>query len=685
MKKFLLLTCLLCATLQPGFAKKKPISDYNIKKAAELYEEQDYTKGMEYINLHLEEYPNDADAFFLKAWFHSACEEYGQALSSINQAIKYYHKTNRCEKYTLYAFRADLYNNHLEQPNTALADFTTALKVVDKKDIEATQTILLDRAQVYYEQKNYAAADADYMLILQYDEANLTAMVGLARNRLDQEHYEEALNLLNKCETYDANYAETYRHRLQVYDKMGEVDKAIDDAITYFDKSNDPSSELITPILKKHLSYALARVNAKIAHENDNYGWKRLRTTIYELGHDYVRAIAAYNDIEKEFGTSPSIYFYRADCYDEIGDMERAVADMTKCIESIGGKAYLSIGRRADYYRNGGDYENAIADYTALMDLDPTNAYPYYARGWCYELSGDNESAMKDYNAGIDVDQSYPYIYLMRGELYLKRGNTEKAKADFEMILQKDTVIEDGSCRQYALHFLGRDADALEWMEEIIAADSTGAGGYYDKACLLARMNRLDESVEALRKSLALGKRSFAHIEHDDDMDPIRERDDFKALIEEYRNKPLYQDEKVPESDTTKVEVISEIQMKKLSGGVYEVPCTINELPLKFIFDTGASTVSLSSIEANFMLKNGYLTEKDILGKEHFSTATGEIHEGTTIRLRNIKVGDVTLRNVDASVVHNQKAPLLLGQSVLDRFGTITIDNSNSKLIIKQK
>ena len=65
--------------------------------------------------------------------------------------------------------------------------------------------------------------------------------------------------------------------------------------------------------------------------------------------------------------------------------------------------------------------------------------------------------------------------------------------------------------------------------------------------------------------------------------------------------------------------------------------------------------------------------------------ATGEIHEGTTIRLREIKIGDAILRNDDASVVHNQQAPLLLGQTVLERFGTVTIDNINSKLIIKQK
>ena len=82
---------------------------------------------------------------------------------------------------------------------------------------------------------------------------------------------------------------------------------------------------------------------------------------------------------------------------------------------------------------------------------------------------------------------------------------------------------------------------------------------------------------------------------------------------------------------------------------------------------------------------SSYGDAADIKGKEYCSTATGEIHEGTKIRLREIKIGDSVLRNVEASVTHNQQAPLLLGQSVLERFGTITIDNINSRLIIKQK
>ena len=101
------------------------------------------------------------------------------------------------------------------------------------------------------------------------------------------------------------------------------------------------------------------------------------------------------------------------------------------------------------------------------------------------------------------------------------------------------------------------------------------------------------------------------------------------------------------------------------------------------IFDTGASDVTISSVEANFMLKNGYLSDKDIKGKRYYQVATGQISEGTVITLREIRLGDAVLKNVDASVVNSQQAPLLLGQSAMERLGSFTIDNQNNKLIIK--
>lgn len=50
-------------------------------------------------------------------------------------------------------------------------------------------------------------------------------------------------------------------------------------------------------------------------------------------------------------------------------------------------------------------------------------------------------------------------------------------------------------------------------------------------------------------------------------------------------------------------------------------------------------------------------------------TADGNISEGTVINLRDVKLGTLHLKDVKASVVRNQSAPLLLGQSVLSKLG----------------
>lgn len=62
--------------------------------------------------------------------------------------------------------------------------------------------------------------------------------------------------------------------------------------------------------------------------------------------------------------------------------------------------------------------------------------------------------------------------------------------------------------------------------------------------------------------------------------------------------------------------------------------------------------------------------------------ANGYVSVGTIINMKNVNFGGLDLNNVRASVVRNQKAPLLLGQSVLGRLGKIEIDNSKNVLII---
>jgi clan AA aspartic protease (TIGR02281 family) len=123
------------------------------------------------------------------------------------------------------------------------------------------------------------------------------------------------------------------------------------------------------------------------------------------------------------------------------------------------------------------------------------------------------------------------------------------------------------------------------------------------------------------------------------------------------------------------------IQMNK-EGGVYTMPCEVNGLKLRFIFDTGASDVSISLAEAIFMLKNGYLSKSDIKGATYYQIANGDIVEGTTINLKTLKIGNKYLYNVNASIVHSTSSPLLLGQSALSKIGKFSFDYSNNTLLI---
>lgn len=129
------------------------------------------------------------------------------------------------------------------------------------------------------------------------------------------------------------------------------------------------------------------------------------------------------------------------------------------------------------------------------------------------------------------------------------------------------------------------------------------------------------------------------------------------------------------ETTTTETKRSELIQMRK-DGGVYLVPTKVNGIPMEFIVDTGASMVSISKTEAQFLYKNGLLLESDFIRTENFVLANGEVEEGWVIRLKSVQIGNRVVYNVEATIDGNISAPLLLGQSVLERFGKVSMDYS---------
>lgn len=683
MKKFLLSLVVLLTTLAPqACAQRNTVSDYNYRKAVEaFYDEDNDEKAMKLLNDQLDENPDHLESRFLRAKIFWSNDKYDAALRDITYAIKHYKGKPATYKSTFYGLLGAIYDD-MGKYTDAVEAYQSAVRFAKKDNPERVQSFKFDLGQALYHTDDLAAADKVFLNMLKDDPGDGAAMVGLARNCLDQEKYEDGLKWLDKAESYDASYSEIYRFKMQFFDKMGKTDDSVDAALKFFELDDDAPVWLAAEYAAKHYTYGVAKVKAEMNKENASSRWITLLTKMYEDHCDYEKAIELYDKVESEYGAHKMISYYKSNCYSEMGQFSKAIKEATRAIELDGSNVF--VGHRGDIYRSAGMYDKAIADYQTSMDEDPSSGYEYYAIGWCYELMGNKDKALEYYNQGIDVDKTYSYLFVSRGDLLMEMGDIDAAKADYEKVLEIDDEAEDGSCRHYALHGLGRDEDALEWIDKIIDTKPNDCGCHYDKACLLARMGRTEDAIASLKTAFQKGFRRFVHLEHDNDMDSLRDLPEYKALIREYKSKPIEDVVEEPEISPEAAEaLISEVRMKKMAGGTYEVPCKINGLPLKFIFDTGASDVTISSVEASFMLKNDYLSDKDFKGSRKYITADGNITDGAVICIKEVLVGDITLKNIEASVVRNQKAPLLLGQSVLERFGKITIDNENSTLIIK--
>lgn len=656
-------------------------------KAREILENGgDRNKAAELLTENIDEYPQHIPSYLLMVGMERNAENYGEALRLIDRAMKNNHKKSGIDNAQLLWWKASVYAD-MDEDEKGIAVMQQAVKMVAKSDESRLMDMLQLLAQLHYNLKQYDESDKVYSRMRKIDETEQLPMIGLARNMIARENYDEALAILEDCKKYDEDYPEIYRFEMAAYEGMEQYRKMIDAMITLYENSGD-TDYLSTDRFMKDPKYSIALLKEKIAGVSDNGLWKLVLASVYTESYNHSKAIPLLTDLINEYGNDPDILQERAECYEDMGLLDLALNDISLAIDgSKGDDIAYNHASRARILRAAGRYEEAVEDIEVYIERFPTRAYGYSMRGSSKEQMGDYNGAMEDYDEGISLDEDYSYLYLRRGKLYSELDKMDLANADFETLCQKDTALYSGSSRHFGLLFQMKYDEAFEWIDKMIEENPYDPVHIYDKACMYSLIGSLDDALKYLEESLAKGYRKLVHIENDSDMDFLRSEreDEYDAIMAKYYLLLENERKAFMKSDgDTLSTTLTEVALVKKYGGTYEIPCTVNGLPLKMIFDTGASDVTVSSVEASFMLKNGYLDENDIKGTSHYMTASGDIHEGTILKLKEVRLGDAVLKNIEASVVHNQKAPLLLGQSVLEKFGTITIDNVNSKLIIKQ-
>lgn len=682
MKKISLMLIVMVVAIA-GFAKNETTQEnYNIRRALELAANDENASAVDYLDKEMEENPKNAYAYLMKAAINNDYGYYDESVELIEKSLKLIPKKNK----DLMSYAYELQGKtRLAMSDTvgAITSLEEAVKLKPEND-----DALEELAGIYYHKNDYDRSDEYYRRMLKLDSSNIMAYMGLGRNESDRGNHDAAISHFSKVIDMASDYSSGYSFRAESYIDQENYVKAADDIMMAL-KIDDDSRAYLLMFLFPQEQLPLLEAKLKTLAISDPYEprWPVYTGDVFAVAHQPEKALDYYKKGVR-MDANDVIYKRIANCYEAMGMFQDAIRAIRNA-RLIDDEPYYEM-EECLYTEYAGDYDGALALWDKVIEKNPDLGYPYYRKGYIYHLLERPDDAIDALSMSLLLEPDYQHALLSRGDAFMRKNDREAAMKDYRRITEIDTVPNGDSCAMYAWLALGDKEKAKDFMAQAIEADPDDYGNYYDAACLYCRMGDTDRSMEFLLQAIDKGFRRLNLILKDDDLAPLRQTEAFRKYYEvhesEFQPQREAEVEPAPAAPLERVEegvTASRVEVPFTpSAGCASVKCTINSLPLTFIFDTGASTVSLSQVEANFMLKNGYLKKEDIIGSGRFVDANGDVSEGTIINLRDVEFGGLKLENVRASVVRNQKAPLLLGQSVLSRLGKIEIDNGEGVLRI---
>ncbi len=682
--KTLLLSALIAAAFNTAYAKNEPKQPdtYAYTRGMECINEGKLEDAMDWMQKEVSDHPDNGYAYFIISTIYANNDQNGQALTAINNAIKKIPSKDKEWASSAMKVRADIYLA-MEDTVKAFEDLAKGMKIQPENE-----ALYQSRAQIYYEQQKYDLADADYRQMIKIDPGDTMGYMGIGRNANAQERWDDAIEQFDYVVKMSPDYSQAYAFRAEAYIGKKDWAKATDDIVKALDIDGDNKAFYLMQNLPEE-AHTQMKTKLKIqkTKQPTNRFWPYALGK-FAMSSKNLKEAIMYMEEGNALDANSVFLEDIARCYATLKDYDKALEYAQRAIY-MDTEDYELIDLKADILSDMLRFDESLAERDKYIERYPGMGLAYLSRAEDLMAAGQFEKAIEDYNTAAVIVPAFEetiYLLMKRGDAKRLSGKEEEAAKDYNKMLEleKDSTLNGNSWVPFAYSGLGNREKALETMQYIVDNDTTEVSGIlYNEACNYARLGMKEEAMQALKKAEENGYEDFAHLRKDYDLIPLHDMPEFQEMVGRLQEK-FRSEENAPEEEEDAVYETVEVPFSK-EGGVTKVKCSINDLPLHFVFDTGAADVTMSMVEANFMLKNDYIKPTDIVGSARYMDANGDITEGTVINLRKVDFGGLELDNVRASVVRNQKAPLLLGQSVLGRLGKIEIDNPGQKLVISHK
>ena len=649
-------------------------SNYNYRRAMDIIND-DETKAYEYLKKEVEDFPENGLAHY---WIARICynhDMYGPAITAITQALSYSNNDDK-QLAECYCLRAWIYYE-LKDMQKMVQDTEKSLKLDPAK---ATCHDLL--ARYYYDISDYDKSIEEYKKYDSLIPGEVLPYAGMAFAEMQKGDYKAAEEHCEYAIKLDANNSLSHELRGQCYLKTGRYVEAIDDfiyCITQDINNRQSIDSLVYGIPQEYQPVLLARLETLSQQKKDEAIWPHLIGQVLHFSGRYREAVGYYEESFQRSGHASALS-NAANSYRFMGQYELSLEYLNRAREAAPDEPILDL-YFLQLLSSAARFEEAETIAQKCIKNYPDNEEAYNTLAFCQRNLGKYKEALESARIASLLNPHSSSNMMQKARCLEALGEEELMHETLEKIISMENSSEQySSARLNAYVLLGHKEAAL--CEILKDHDHIAKADYFLDSSIAYSVNgRIDDAERMLELSMANGYNSVKTLRILPSLKMLQELPNFDSIVakRETDMQAEYDEIKgLQKSNTTDQESETiELPFIRKDNMVY-VKGNVNGLPLDFIFDTGCFDVSLSNIEAAFMKKNGYLSEEDFGKTEWYRTASGDSCEGKAVNLKELSFGGVTFKNVRASILSGQRAPLLLGQSMMSRLANLNIDNDNN-------
>ncbi len=373
----------------------------------------------------------------------------------------------------------------ITQPNDMMfPESFESTSVTENKTDEVVSQIsdLSKKGYQLLKENNIQGAKKAFSEILQIEENNNYALVGLGDTERKLNHINDAIVYYKKClEYYPANNYALFG-LADCYKAQNQFAKAIDIWQQYL-VHDDKNITVITRV---------ADAYRKI---HDFRKSKDLYLKVLDMEKDNAYALIGLGHLNYDFKEYKEALFYWMRIY-ELNNKD-----------TVDIRVLTAIG---NCHRKLKTFEEGTKYFEQALEREPKNFYALFGLADCYRGMNQQFKSIFYWNKILEIDPKNKVILTRAGDAYRTTGNYDEAKAYYNKALEIDFDIYAAIGLALICKGEGNNEEAAKRFENLIKNDPRNARLYVDLADCYVAMNRKHDAIELLSNFTKIDNRNTA-------------------------------------------------------------------------------------------------------------------------------------------------------------------------------